>query len=296
MKKEEVIKLLDEKGDAEYIVRTADEDKTFLENYGKEIEEKIIPGKIGEVHRQYDEDLYALIGKRKQPTEKTYDFMKREVAHLKEKAEAVDSLLSEKQELERKIKEGSTDKKLIADLEKVQKEYESLKAESETNIKRVNSEFDRYKIRSHITEALTGMSFSDKVPDGALNALKNTVIEELVGMAEFKDGSLVFIDKDGSPLRNRNNALHPYTAKELLTEKLKEVIRENKRSSGPSVSDEIVKEYDKGGKVTKIALVVPDSIKTKGELGDYLVSKGLLRGSQEYYLAYAEYGQNLPMR
>ena len=40
MKKDEVLKFIEEKGDADFVIRTGEEDKTFLENYGKKIEEE----------------------------------------------------------------------------------------------------------------------------------------------------------------------------------------------------------------------------------------------------------------
>ncbi len=296
MKKDEVMQLLEQKGDADFVVRTAEEEKTFLDNYGKEIEERIIPSKIGEVHRQYDDDIYNILGKRKQPTEKTYEFLKRELSGVLEKARSADAILRDKKDLEEQIKNGTADKKVLADLEKVRAEYESLKSESESRLKNVQADFERFKIKSEIQGAISGLTFNDKIPQAALQALINSTVDDLAGKAEFRDGALYFLDKDGSPLRNRNNALEPYTAKELLSERLKEVLKPKGKDSGPVLKDDINKEYDKGGKLTKIAVVVPDSIKTKGELGDFLVSKGLLRGTPEYYLAYKEYSQGLPMR
>jgi hypothetical protein len=101
--------------------------------------------------------------------------------------------------------------------------------------------------------------------------------------------------KDGVPMRNPHNALNPYTADEILRERLKDVLDTGRKAEGgPGVSDEIVKEYDKSGKIVKIALIIPDSVKTKEDLSKFLVSQKLLRGSQEYIKAYAEYSENLP--
>ena len=67
MKKDEVLKFIEEKGDADFIIRTGDEDKTFLENYGKKIEEEVIPSKISELHNRYDEDVFTVTGMKKNP-------------------------------------------------------------------------------------------------------------------------------------------------------------------------------------------------------------------------------------
>lgn len=69
------------------ILRTKDEETQFLSNY----EANIIPtkvqaeigAKIKAVHDQYDNDLLELLGEKKLPNEKTYDFMKRKLTEMK---------------------------------------------------------------------------------------------------------------------------------------------------------------------------------------------------------------------
>lgn len=296
MKKEEIMALLEQKGDADFVVRTADEDKTFLENYAEEVAEKRARSYEGKLHQKYDDDFFTLTGKRKPEGVRTFDFIKSEWMTMSERAAKVDELLHEKQDLEKKIKEGSTDKKLLADLEKVQLEYQRLKDESENKIKTIQTEHERFKIRNEILKARSELSFNEKIPGAAREALVERVVDELVGKAEFRENQLYFIDSEGNPLRNKNNALNPYTAKELLSEKLKEVLKEKRKESGPPVGDEINKKYDKSGNLESVAIVVPDSVRTREQLGEYLVSKGLLRGSAEYYKAYKQYGEGMPVR
>ncbi len=70
-------------------VRSKDEESEFLKNY----ETNIIPtkvqaeigAKIKAVHDQYDNDLLELLGEKKAPNEKTYDFMKRKLTEMKAK-------------------------------------------------------------------------------------------------------------------------------------------------------------------------------------------------------------------
>jgi hypothetical protein len=138
------------------------------------------------------------------------------------------------------------------------------------------------------------MVFKKGIPESVVNAYVNQVINELTGVASYQDGKLVFM-KDGVPMRNTFNALNPYTAKELVEERLKEIRETGKPASGgPNISNEIIKEYDKtSGKLSKVAMVIPDSVKNKQDLSKHLISQGLLRGTEEYTLAYKEYSQNL---
>ncbi|MBL7738712.1 MAG: hypothetical protein JNK14_05795 [Chitinophagaceae bacterium] len=72
------------------IVRTKDEDTQFLANYETNIiPEKVkavIGDKVREVHEMYDKDILEVTGLKKDPTEKTYEFNKRVLKTLAEKA------------------------------------------------------------------------------------------------------------------------------------------------------------------------------------------------------------------
>ena len=295
MKKDEVLKFIEEKGDADFVIRTGEEDKTFLENYGKKIEEEVIPTKISELHNRYDDDVFAVTGLKKNPTEKTYDFVKRVLASYKTDAEKAGTFTKEIADLKKQIADGTGDKKTLQDLEAMQKAYNDLQATKDKEITTLKTDYDKYKIRTEIMSATSGMVFKKGIPESVVNAYVNQVISELTGMASYQDGKLVFM-KDGVPMRNTFNALNPYTAKESVEERLKEIRETGKPvNGGPDISKEIVKEYDKAsGKITKIAMVIPDSVKNKEGLSKYLISQGLLRGTEEYTLAYKEYSQNLP--
>ena len=133
------------------------------------------------------------------------------------------------------------------------------------------------------------------LPEDAVKALTDQAINHLLSMAQFQEGKLVFVE-NGVVKRNPHNALNPYTAQELLAESLKNIIDPGiKAEGGPDVSGEIQYEKNKEGKITKVVMLVPDSIKTKEDLSKYLVSQGLLRGTQEYLAAYANYSPALPM-
>lgn len=294
MKKDEVLKYVETKGDESFIVRTEAEEKTFLENYGKKIEEEIIPGKISELHTRYDDDIFSVTGTKKNPTEKTYEFTKRVLAEFKTKAEKTSILEKEITDLKKQIADGTGDKKTLADLEAVQRAYKELEDTKTKEITDLRTQFEKYKDESEIVSASSGLMFKKNIPETAIKSLVKQVIGDLTSIASRQDGKLLFL-KDGVPMRNYHNGLNPYTADELLKERLKDVLDVNRKiDGGPGIESEIIKEYDKQGKIMKIALVIPDSVKNKGDLGKFLVSQKLLRGSQEYNKAYAEYSDNLP--
>ena len=297
MKKDEVLKYVETKGDESFIVRTEAEEKTFLENYGKKIEEEVIPSKISELHTRYDDDIFAVTGLKKNPTEKTYDFTKRVLSEFKTKAEKTSVLETEIAALKKQITDGTGDKKTLADLEAVQKAYKELEDTKTKEVNDLRTQFEKYKDESEIVAATSGLQFKKNIPETAVKSLVKQVISDLTSIASRQDGKLVFL-KDGVPQRNPHNALNPYTADELLKERLKDVLDTGRKlDNGPGIDNEVIKEYDKAsGKLTKIAMVIPDSVKTKEDLSKFLISQKLLRGTEDYNLAYKEYSASLPMR
>jgi len=307
MKKDEVLKYIETKGDESFVVRTEEEEKTFLENYGKQtVEEKIGP-KVAEYFKEIDDDLFKITGLRRvthdengewlpaAKREKTTDFLKRVFESHKPDADKGKAYEKEIADLKKQIADGTGDQKTLQDLEAVRKAYNDLKATKDKEITELKTDYDKYKIRTEIMSATSGMVFKKGIPESVVNAYVNQVINELTGIASYHEGKLVFM-KDGVPMRNTFNALNPYTAKELVEEKLKDIRETGKQSpGGPGISTEIIKEYDKtSGKLSKVAMVIPDSVKNKQELSKYLIGQKLLRGTEEYNLAYKEYSQNLP--
>lgn len=294
MNKEEALKYLEEKGDSSFIIRTEDEEATFLQNHAKKVEDEIIPGKISDLHKRYDDDILSVTGLKKNPTEKTYDFTKRILSDYKTRAEKVSDYEKEINTLKQQIKDGTADKTVLADLERVKQEYADLQNEKTEEVTKLKSEYEKFRIKAEITSALSGMTFKKNLPESAIKAFTDSVVNNLSDLATFQDGKLVFL-KDGVPMRNTHNKLEPYSAKELLEEQLKDIRDMGRKETGPNLGDEITFEK-KDGKIIKVAMMIPDSIKYKDELSTYLVKQGLLRGSEEYITAYREYSPGLTAR
>lgn len=296
MDKTEALKYIETQGDKKFVVRTEEEETIFLTNHAKEVEEKNIGPKIGEVHSRYDEDIFAVTGLKKNPTEKTYDFVKRVMGEFKTKAEKSSVLEKEIGDLKKQIADGTGDKKTLADLEAVQKAYKELEDTKNKEVNTLKTEHEKFRMKADILSARSGLVFKKNIPEAAINSLVDQVVNDLINVGAYQDNKLVFLE-NGVPKRNPHNALNPYTANDLLKERLKDVLDAGRKiEGGPDIDKELTKEFDKTGKLTKIAMVIPDSVKTKESLSRYLIEAGLLRGTEEYTLAYKEYSANLPMR
>lgn len=297
MKKDEVLKYVETKGDESFIVRTEAEEKSFLENYGLKIEEEKVGMATKKIYNDIDNEVvFKLTGQKRKMIEgeKSSEFYSRVLLDYKSKAEKAGILEKEIADLKKQIADGTADKKTLADLESVQKAYKELEDTKTKEVTDLRTQFEKYKDQTEIISASSGLMFKKNIPETAIKSLVNQVISELTSVASRQDGKLVFL-KDGVPMRNPHNALNPYTADELLKERLKDVLDINRKiDGGPGLNQEVAKEYDTTGKLTKIAMIIPDSIKTKEDLSKFLVSQKLLRGSQEYILAYKEYSTSLP--
>lgn len=110
------------------VIRSKKEDEDFLSNY----EKNIIPNKVNEqigqkvkeVHEMYDKDLFELTGEKKNPEEKTYEFLKRKIGELKtQRSSKTDPVLEDKiKELTAKLDERK-DFVPKSELEKLQQKY-----------------------------------------------------------------------------------------------------------------------------------------------------------------------------
>ena len=285
MNKEEIIGFIKEKGGSldDFIIRTADEERTYLENFKMAEVEKAIAPQISQVHSRYDEDILAVTGLKKKPDEKTYDFNKRVLAELKAKADKHPELEQEIASLKEKVGKNA-DAKILADLENVRTEFATFKTSKEKELDDLRKETELSKRRALIEAELNAFEFDPTVKEGVLKVFKETTVNALLNSSEFRDGQLVFLDDKGNPLRNQAKNLAAYTANEIVAEKMKDVIKQKRVIGGPP----------KPGDPSDPPKSVPDTVKTKVDLTDHLMKEGYKRGTKEYDEVYAQLSVDLP--
>lgn len=286
MTKEEITAFIKEKGGNpdEFIIRTSEEEKTYLDNFKTAEIEKAIAPKISEVHSRYDEDILSVTGLKKKPDEKTYDFNKRVLAELKAKADKLPEFETEIASLKEKVGKNA-DAKILADLENVRAEFASFKTAKESEIEKLRNETELSRKRAMIEAEMNGFEYDTSIKEGVLKVFKDTAVNALLQSSEFRDGELVFLDDKGNPLRNQATNLKPYTANEIIAERLKDIIKQKRVLPGPP----------NPGDPKLPPKTVPDSVKTKVQLSQYLMGEGMKRGSKEYDDAFSELGKDMPL-
>ena len=294
----------------QFEVFTLEEHATFLENYEKDQIEKSFDHNtrfadgekppirkafdkaLFDVHSQYDDDLFKITGERKNSEEKTYDAIKRVVGVLKDKSDKLPGYIKEIADLKQgKVKDP--DEQLKAENADLLSKHEAYKTETDKKITDMESGHQVTKIKGMLEQSMVGMKFKDSVPEPVRQSYISTTIANLIESADVVEGSIVFRDKEGIVIKNEANNLHPFTAKEMIQDKLKDIIDTGKKLNVKGEKPKII-EIEEGKK--DILIVLPDSVETKPQLGKHLASLGLERNSPEYRAAWAKYSPPLKAR
>lgn len=293
MKKEDIIKKLESAGDTDFVLRTLAEEQAFLENHKKSVIESELPLKVSEIHTQYDNDLFELFGERKKGDQKTYHFLKEKFGTLKGKAEKVASLESEIAELR---KGNPTDATRLAEIKELQNTLAALKSNHEKELVTVMKNAQKLNIESEIKSAKGSLKFKKEIPTDAIEVYFNNVVSELSANADFRDGKAIFIDPQTQTPRRNPATLEPYSAAELLAERMKSMIDTGHQQPGPGIKPgekPVNKAAD--GKF-QINFTLPSTVTSKQKLGEYLIKEqGLKSTTPEYREAYKQFAANLPL-
>jgi hypothetical protein len=287
MKKDEILKTLEsDKGDTDFILRSQDEERTFLENHKQTVLEKELDPAVSKIHNQYDEDLFKIFGERKRPGEKTYKFMQEKFGTLKERADKAAQLEGEIAELK---KGNPDDSKRLKEIKELQDQLRELKNTHEAELTKIGKQNLRNSVKSEIERGLMNLKLKPGIPESMKQVYIDSVINELSENAEVRDGKIVFLDKDGKALRDPQT-MAPFTAEALLKDRMKDVIDLGRTQKGPGIVDDV--KDDKGNTI----ITIPDGITSRQKLGEYLVKDlGIKNNTPEYREAYAKYGKDLPV-
>lgn len=262
-------------------------------------EATVINTKIGELHGRYDQDVETVTGVKKNQGEKSYDFVKRVLGSYKEKADAHPTLTAKTTELETEI---STLKQQIADgkgneamkqqltdaqsqLKALKTQYDTEKMEWGTKEQEFNSKMTAFQVNGQFEKATSGLKFKAGYPESVQSTLIDSAKTKI--LAQYKpdwvevEGKkvMVFRDEKGEIVRNKANALNPYTAEELMTENLKEVLDLGQQQKGGGTGP-------LGGKDKTIEVVDIAGAKTQVEADEiivkYLMQIGETRGTASF--------------
>ena len=264
-------------------------------------ETSTINTKIGEHHGLIEKDIREISGEDKKQGEKSYDYLKRVLGDYKEKSKGSESLsakITEKEnkiaELEQKIVDGKGNEAIAQKLKDAQDQLQVLSAQYETDKNAWEKEKGDFteritgiQVKAAFGKATAGLKFKAGYPDAIKQTLLNSAESSLLSTytpdwVDAGDGNrtMVFRDKNGEIARNKANGLNPYTAEELITEQLKEVLDfgQNRKGAGTKKPN--------GAGTDTIDTVDFANAKTQVEADElivrYLLQQGETRGSSSF--------------
>ena len=231
-----------------------DEQKAIIIEMSRNDEASVIGQKTGEIYGGLDADILAASGIAKNGTEKTYDYAKRVIGEIKEKAgkldeslKQIDALSAEKARLEKVIADGGADaetKRQLTqaqtDLASVTKSFTELKAQYDEQKENHVKELFGIKLDSEFSRATSGLKYRADIPQNVTDVIVSQAIAKVKGMyPEYIDdgkGGKILAFKDaenGAIMRNPEKNLNPYTASELVEKELKTMgVLESGRKQG----------------------------------------------------------------
>jgi hypothetical protein len=277
-----------------------DEQKSAIVEMSKNDEVAVIGQKTGEIYGGLDADILSASGIAKNGAEKTYDYAKRVIGEIKGQAgnalelqNKVSELEKEKTRLESVIAKGGADaetKRQLdqakADLENVRSEYATLKTEYDNAKTSHEKELFGLKIDGEFAKATAGLKFKADLPASVQSVLLQQAIAKVKGMnPEYIDdgngGKVLAFMENGTPKRNPETHLRPYTAAELVAAELKTmgVLEEGRKQGGAGSQG-----GQGGGGGAKTVDISGATTQDQAQeiIAKQLMSQGLIRGTKDF--------------
>jgi hypothetical protein len=268
--KEEALKYIEDKPDAKFVIRTEDEDKSFLENFKQSEVKRVLSEEASKLHSRYNDDIFELYGFKPAEGEKFYEVNK------KLHRENLDKIKDYEARIEKLSKgSGTQNDSKIRELEGL---IETIRKEKDEQIVKERQEKVTYQTRSELEKALAVLPQEPSIPEAARQALVESTLSRWLPKAEWQENKLVFKDEKGEVVRNKQT-YEPKTAAEILGEELNPILKKDRKLPGIDIKKDV--------EAAKIVTVLPAHVTTKAEMSKHLASLGLKRHEKEYIEAYA---------
>jgi predicted double-glycine peptidase len=268
----------------------------------KNDEDRVIAEKTRDFWAGIDRDIKAATGREKPGSVKTYDFLK-EVLKETENLETIKGQIQEKEatiaDLQQKLKDGTGDAALKAQIEDFQKKLNdeqarakqleaqvtATKEDYEKKLNGMKQEHTEVVLDGFFNEALQGAAFKDSIPAEVQSTLIAAAKSKIrtMGTPEFQevDGkrTAIFRNADGLPIPNPENLQKPFTAGELLLKELAPVLDGEKKKTGIGTPPK-----GKGGQDYTLNLSgVKNQVEATQKIQEYLKAQdGLTQGTRAF--------------
>lgn len=283
------------------LVGLTDTQKQAIAEMSQNDENTVIGTRIGQLHGQYDQDIFGITGIAKNQGEKSYEYAKRVLADYKVKVDSQkttqDELIAANAkitDLQTRLEKGANDTELAKQLKDAKAQVtqlQSLALTKENEFKAEKAKLEGEVKDIHINYAFQAatqrLKFKDGITENVQKILLDAAKAEVLakGTPDFIDDSngnkkFVLRGVDGTTVNNPKNNLNPYTLSELLMEtSLKDSLQEARQQTGggtksPTKSSLGGNTFDMSGVKTQVEA---DKMITA-----HLLANGLTRDSEEF--------------
>ena len=275
-----------------------DEQLNAIAEMSKNDENAVIGTKIGALHGQYDADILAVTGIKKNDGEKSYDYAKRVLGEYKTKVEGAESQLTAAKaqvvDLQAKIDKGEGDEAIRQQLKDTKAQVTQLQGEltaKQSELIKAKETYDTDLKKVHVDYAFNAVTASLKFKEGITEGVQKVLLESAKnevlakGTPDFVDSDkagrvLVIRDANGNILNNPKNNLNPYTLSELLMEtSIKDVLAEDRKVNGGGTNP--VVRPNNGGNTLDLS-GVRTQVEADRAIEVHLLANGVTRDSKAF--------------
>ena len=253
--------------------------------------DKAVGTKISEAYSRLDADIKTVTGSDRQPSEKTHLYLKRAVGELSTEKGGLETQIAD---LQAKIKDGNIEGVAKDKMDRMEQDLQALKSQLAEKDKKI---FEK-EIENDFALAFSGLKINESIPKLAVDAVKNQIKNELFQNARRDEntGAIYFLGKDGRTQLSADS-VQVKTVSEIVRESMQDFLHVEQAPQGGTG----VKPAGKGsdtGIVNKdgAKVIVPDTVKTKLQLTQFLTEQGFASSSKEFSQIFATYSQGLPLR
>lgn len=272
-------------------IQETEQVQTLINNSNKKYWDENIGNEVAKIYSGIDEDIFSVLGVRKESNKKTYEFLKdilSEYKKVKEKSPndpKVNELQSKIDELQAKVTELTPYVAMYTSAQEgFSKEKETLTAE----IEKLRMNEQNSVILSDLNMGLSSLKFNPSIPQEAVEAMKTKVIEEIKQTAKVVDGKVVYYKADGTPWLDANNLQNPITASGIFADKLKPILDTKPSGGGANPTGTGVKKGE-GGSLKVVLDPTKFNSKTSfmEHFNEVMTSNGIEMYSKDYDEAFA---------
>lgn len=260
----------------------------FIENANKSYFSENLSTEVSKIYNGVDNDIFELTGKRKEASQKTYDFVKETIKGFQDKISGFgdDSKVKEYKdkiaELEDKVKNGESSSHWKQSFEEIRSTLETKTGEYENQLKDLRGQLLNGSVQTDLNNGLTGLSFNKDLPQAVVDSFVSQHKSDLMQYAKVENGAVTYHDAEGKPILDKQ--YRPATAKYLLEDKLKEILATNGGQSGGGAKNRLQTSGSGDSAISKLVISTPYSTRQEwlSQAEQTLAESGITRSDERY--------------